>query len=1196
MRAFRVCRLLSLILVGIEASWAQTPPRLEILSITTNLVTLSFSNVSVGATYRLHASTNLVLSNVWFSIDNIMTATDTRVSITDRTTDWTRYYRLAIYTNHTSGWFPFTIPWDDVSNTPLSAADLLIDFPGQNPATVIDNRGYIRAGSDGHFYFVNTLQRAKFWGINLSFDAALPPCPDAPFQPGEFPDNHISETLAGRLAKLGFNAVRLTHNDYPYGESNDTIVDYNHPYHDTQHFLTNSLTRLDYLIYQLKSRGIYVDLIMHCARQFHDEDGVRDADKNFYGDNYNNNGTLFDPVMIALQKKYAHDLLTHTNRYTGLRYADDPAVLFTEITNEDSLFLGWCKGLLNYDANVTSSLPKVYSEELDGLGINRLSNGGFESTNLSPWFVLIHTSAVATASTDDSTTAEGAHSVRVTIHQAGSEGGHVQLSQPSLAVQSGHIYTVSFAAKADATTNIEVMVMNSRDPWNYYGFYQKLTLTTQWLWHSSTFTSTVTDLGGAQFVFLFGKAQTTLWFDGVRFEERVGFRGWLGWLQDRYGTDEAIRNAWAPTGTVDTFNQITNSGFENGFNDWAQHWVSNTLASFSIDDTTAYSNTCSLKVDVTKVDGIQGDISFSQLSLSIRQGQLYAVTFAARAMPTTTVSIWMTQDHYPWTNYNYVGAVELTTNWALYSLPPFISSTTDLGRAQIVFSVGTSTGALWFDQIELRGYNRMGLADGESMEATNIVRLRRGEADIYSPQRVADTARFYCETERDFYIAMQRYIQEEIGSKALNAGTASYMYQFPDYWAMSSMDFLDHHIYWDFPSWTNGPMYSSSGWVLHNRAWVNHPMEALANLAATAVEGRPFTITEFNEGFPNRYAVEGPLLMATFANHQDWDAVFMFTYAQATQEFNAEQCVSWFNLAGHPIKQTQMPICSRLFLQGQNRPSTNMIPLSFTANETLLSSTAGDPWSGPATFLAEKNVGPMTAWQHKLRVRDFDAPTSISYSLTDPPGPIWTSDTRELTWDMSVTNQGLITVDGERVQAVIGFTAGRTVVLTNLTLQFPTHAAAFNAVTLQSLDDLPLAISDRLLLGVFTRVENTGMIWNDAGTSVDTNWGAAPTVIEPTVFTATLAQANAQTVTICRLDSTGAPTTNFLEYTRLDSNQVRFVVDTSGERGFTFLIERQPARILFHTAIPPIKIVGSNIYADWWGLPQRCRSSFHLFH
>lgn len=59
-----------------------------------------------------------------------------------------------------SGWFAFTLPWDDDSPTFLDASDLLVDFPGQDPALVIDARGYLRAGDDGHFYFDKTARRA----------------------------------------------------------------------------------------------------------------------------------------------------------------------------------------------------------------------------------------------------------------------------------------------------------------------------------------------------------------------------------------------------------------------------------------------------------------------------------------------------------------------------------------------------------------------------------------------------------------------------------------------------------------------------------------------------------------------------------------------------------------------------------------------------------------------------------------------------------------------------------------------------------------------------------------------------------------------------------------------------------------------------------------------------------------------------
>jgi len=116
-------------------------------------------------------------------------------------------------------------------------------------------------------------------------------------------------------------------------------------------------------------------------------------------------------------------------------------------------------------------------------------------------------------------------------------------------------------------------------------------------------------------------------------------------------------------------------------------------------------------------------------------------------------------------------------------------------------------------------------------------------------------------------------------------------------------------------------------------------------------------------------------------------------------------------------------------------------------------------------------------------------------------------------------------VDAEEAQAVIGFTAGRTIALTNLTLEFPSDAADFNVVTLQTLDVLPISRSPRLLLGAFTRVENTGMVWNAEETSVDDRWGGPPTLIEPTVFTATLTLDSVTGLMVQCLDPTGAPVT-----------------------------------------------------------------------
>jgi len=49
--------------------------------------------------------------------------------------------------------------------------------------------------------------------------------------------------------------------------------------------------------------------------------------------------TCFDRRMIELQKEFCDQLWKHVNPYTGLAYKDDPAVVLTEIGNENDLFI-----------------------------------------------------------------------------------------------------------------------------------------------------------------------------------------------------------------------------------------------------------------------------------------------------------------------------------------------------------------------------------------------------------------------------------------------------------------------------------------------------------------------------------------------------------------------------------------------------------------------------------------------------------------------------------------------------------------------------------------------------------------------------------------------------------------------------------------------------------------------------------------
>lgn len=213
--------------------------------------------------------------------------------------------------NDTKDWFPFGIPLTDTNRDSIDLSHFLHAPAGKF--------GFVSAKPDGHFYFENG-KRARFFGTSLnSKDCA--------------PEKPIAEMVADRFAKYGVNLVRFHAFDSAYAGLFDPKSD------NSQQLDHGFLDRMDYLIAQLKQRGIYVYMDLLDYRMFKSGDGVKHADDfthNWAGSM--KGASIFDRQMIELQKSYATKLLTHRNNYTGLRYVDDPAIALVETTNENSVF------------------------------------------------------------------------------------------------------------------------------------------------------------------------------------------------------------------------------------------------------------------------------------------------------------------------------------------------------------------------------------------------------------------------------------------------------------------------------------------------------------------------------------------------------------------------------------------------------------------------------------------------------------------------------------------------------------------------------------------------------------------------------------------------------------------------------------------------------------------------------------------
>ena len=135
-----------------------------------------------------------------------------------------------------------------------------------------------------------------------------------------------------------------------------------------------------------------------------------------------------------------------------------------------------------------------------------------------------------------------------------------------------------------------------------------------------------------------------------------------------------------------------------------------------------------------------------------------------------------------------------------------------------------------------------------------------------------------------------------------------------------------------------------------------------------------------------------------------------------------------------------------------------------------------------------------------------------------PANPI-VSDTGELSWYTSPGKTGLVTVDTERTQALIGFVKANGKQGRLLAADI---GNTFASLVLTSLDSRPLARAEKMLLVTGARVANSGMKWNANGTAA--SQGGPPSLVEPVTGTITLRSLQGATaVAATALDGAGLP-------------------------------------------------------------------------
>ena len=212
-------------------------------------------------------------------------------------------------------WYEFKAGTNHLKPSVISMADWLDAPAGKKGRIAMQGEKLVLAG-----------QEIKLWGLNLCYGHCCP-------------DKALSDQRAALYAKYGVNTVRL----HKFADGPDWMgVCLSNSFAE---FNAQALDKMDYLVAQLKARGIYVEL----SPNFGVKIGTKDREAIPYWTEFRDGqiagwkstggGSQYYGQEIGdLQIRQMVNFLQHRNPYTGLTYAEDPAIYCVEMANEDDAF------------------------------------------------------------------------------------------------------------------------------------------------------------------------------------------------------------------------------------------------------------------------------------------------------------------------------------------------------------------------------------------------------------------------------------------------------------------------------------------------------------------------------------------------------------------------------------------------------------------------------------------------------------------------------------------------------------------------------------------------------------------------------------------------------------------------------------------------------------------------------------------
>jgi hypothetical protein len=345
------------------------------------------------------------------------------------------------------------------------------------------------------------------------------------------------------------------------------------------------------------------------------------------------------------------------------------------------------------------------------------------------------------------------------------------------------------------------------------------------------------------------------------------------------------------------------------------------------------------------------------------------------------------------------------------------------------------------------------------------------------------------------------------------------------------MDYQDNHFYIDHYSFPN-TAWDSFDWRVRDSAAADNGWSNFLDMAWARQAGRPYTVSEFNQPWPNTHAAELNPALAAFAARQDWDGVVHFAYSHGRGWDDGVP--NGFNINGDWTKFGLIGQSAWMFRTGAVQMAAATLTVPVSAAERTQSATLGQ---SIANWVVNRAGLPKDA---AFTRRVGLAPDS---EAAMPKTPLAPASSSELTFD-PVGKRVLLAAP--MAAGIFGSLGSAKVTAGAIDLELGAGMRGIANILVTSRDGRPIGDSSRLLLSLpgysLRAIPGTSPAkpqrlvpylgaadwWtidpaggNAAKPSGDLNGGRAPTFVERVEAWVTL-RTGAAAITVSVLDGAGS--------------------------------------------------------------------------